>query len=265
MCILLGLVTIGYDAPFKDSVGGVKTDAWVNLGDDPIRRQLNMPNGWVNLNLNSTCRLSGTDALKDGEIKIATCDTLNFKLDDAMRGCLQLANGAKNILRQTAPSSYEGAPDVNCISNADLVGVVMCMVVLFSLCVQAAEGLHYGIVPYISRPALGVVSGMVGAGGNLGAVISGQTFFTGNFRTDQGFINLGIMIISITLLIAGMYFPESGSMLFPAGGLGSYDPQLIKPPADYRGADVMDYDAAKKELSTKTANGNAKTVTVEAA
>ena len=123
----------------------------------------------------------------------------------------------------------------------------MVMVVLFSLCVQMAEGLHYGIVPYVSRPALGVVSGMVGAGGNLGGVIATFSFFTGAFRTDQGIINMGIMIITVTALLVFVYFPDKGSIFFPAGGLGSYDPQIIKPPADYRGSDSMDYEAAKKK------------------
>ncbi len=129
--------------------------------------------------------------------------------------------------------------------------MVMLLVVFFSLCVQMAEGLHYGIIPYVSRPALGVVSGMVGAGGNLGAVIAGRSFFKGAIRTDQGIINMGIMIIAITALIFFIYFPEHGGMLCKAGGLGSYDPQIVKPPTDYRGSDSMDYEAAKKSLANK--------------
>ena len=39
-----------------------------------------------------------------------------------------------------------------------------------------------------------------------------------------------------------LYFPLDGGMLLPAG-LG-YDPQLIKPPSNYRGSDQMDYAAA---------------------
>merc|ERR1712196_718693 len=122
--------------------------------------------------------------------------------------------------------------------------------ILFSLCVQAAEGLHYGIVPYVSRPALGIVSGMVGAGGNRGSVIALWSFFKGgDIRTDHGFLYLGIMVISITALMFFVYFPDMGSMLTPAKALGSYDPQLIKPPADYRGADHMDLSAVKDNKS----------------
>ena len=137
----------------------------------------------------------------------------------------------------------------------------MILVVFFSLCVQAAEGLHYGIVPYVSRPALGIVSGMVGAGGNLGSVIALAAFFRGKTtRTDTGFMNLGIMVMAITALMFAIYFPDMGSMLTGPGGMGKYDPQLVKPPADYRGADSMDFGAVKTD-----ADGKEKAATVEQA
>jgi hypothetical protein len=50
-----------------------------------------------------------------------------------------------------------------------------------------------------------------------------------------------------------IYFPDMGSMLFPAGGLGKYDPQLVKPPADYRGADSMDFANVKTETDKEKA------------
>ena len=55
---------------------------------------------------------------------------------------------------------------------------------------------------------------------------------------------MGIMIICETLLLFFVYFPETGSMLFGPGGLGSYDPQVVKPPEGYKGADVIDFAAA---------------------
>ena len=76
------------------------------------------------------------------------------------------------------PESPHGNGD-NCICNSGKAPVVVTLLFLFSVCVQAAEGLSFGVVPYISRPALGVVSGMVGAGGNCGAVAVLQTFFKG--------------------------------------------------------------------------------------
>jgi NNP family nitrate/nitrite transporter-like MFS transporter len=48
--------------------------------------------------------------------------------------------------------------------------------ILFSLFVQMSEGATYSIVPFINKRALGAVAGIVGAGGNLGAVAAGFLF-----------------------------------------------------------------------------------------
>merc|ERR1719343_1404231 len=53
------------------------------------------------------------------------------------------------------------------------LGVLIC----FSLFVQMAEGTSYGIVPFMNRQQLAVVSALVGAGGNLGAVIAGKGIY----------------------------------------------------------------------------------------
>ena len=49
-------------------------------------------------------------------------------------------------------------PGSTCVHNQDTLLTTMICMICFSICVQMAEGLHFGIVPYISRPALGVVS-----------------------------------------------------------------------------------------------------------
>src|SRR5690606_989705 len=41
--------------------------------------------------------------------------------------------------------------------------------ILFSLAVQMAEGATFSVVPFINKKAIGSVSGIVGAGGNVGA------------------------------------------------------------------------------------------------
>ena len=47
---------------------------------------------------------------------------------------------------------------------------------LFSLCVQMSEGATFSVVPFVNKKALGAVSGIVGAGGNAGAVAAGFLF-----------------------------------------------------------------------------------------
>ena len=44
-------------------------------------------------------------------------------------------------------------PAPTCIHNQNTIGPPSSASVLFSIFVQMAEGLHFGIVPYVSRPA----------------------------------------------------------------------------------------------------------------
>ena len=66
--------------------------------------------------------------------------------------------------------------------------------IVFSLFVQMSEGATFGIVPFINRKALGAVAGIVGAGGNAGAVIAGFLFRAESVTMQQGLLYLGIMV-----------------------------------------------------------------------
>lgn len=48
--------------------------------------------------------------------------------------------------------------------------------IVFSLFVQMSEGATYSVVPFVNKKALGAVAGVVGAGGNAGAVSAGFLF-----------------------------------------------------------------------------------------
>jgi NNP family nitrate/nitrite transporter-like MFS transporter len=64
--------------------------------------------------------------------------------------------------------------------------------VIFSFFTQMSCGATYGIVPFISKRALGVVSGFVGAGGNTIAAIIQYVFFTHTqVWTEIAITNLG--------------------------------------------------------------------------
>jgi len=101
--------------------------------------------------------------------------------------------------------------------SKDNLGVTIAFMVFFSICVQASEGASYGVVPFISRRALGVVSGFIGAGGNAGATISTAAFFTkDSIETYEGLQYLGYTVIGVTALVMTIHFPMWGSMFFPA-------------------------------------------------
>jgi NNP family nitrate/nitrite transporter-like MFS transporter len=86
-----------------------------------------------------------------------------------------------------------------------LAGAIVVMVI-FSLFVQAAEGSTFGVVPYVDPPSTGSISGIVGAGGNVGAVCFGLCFRQLEYKLAfliMGFVILGSGVITIFLKIKG--------------------------------------------------------------
>ena len=63
------------------------------------------------------------------------------------------------------------------VSNSLTATIVI--MIIFSIFCQQACGMHFGITPFVSRRAYGVVSGLVGAGGNVGAAITQAIWFSG--------------------------------------------------------------------------------------
>jgi MFS transporter, NNP family, nitrate/nitrite transporter len=59
--------------------------------------------------------------------------------------------------------------------TATLAGALV-VLIIFSFFVQSSEGSTFGIVPYVDEPHTGSVTGIVGAGGNVGAVCFGVAF-----------------------------------------------------------------------------------------
>ena len=56
------------------------------------------------------------------------------------------------------------------LSTSIIIGFIF--LILFSLSVQMAEGATFSVVPFINKKAIGAVSGIVGAGGNVGAFLA---------------------------------------------------------------------------------------------
>ena len=101
--------------------------------------------------------------------------------------------------------------------------------VLFSICVQASEGASYGVVPFLTRRALGVVSGYIGAGGNAGATINMALWLTDpKIETYDGIMYMGYIIIGVTLLVIPIHFPMWGSMFLPGDPTVTEEDYYIK-------------------------------------
>lgn len=92
------------------------------------------------------------------------------------------------------------------------LGIAIPLLVAFSLFVQMSEGATFGIVPFVDPTATGAVSGIVGAGGNFGAVMGGLLINTGADGTAKGFLILGFIVIGTAFLIPLLWWPQYGSM-----------------------------------------------------
>ncbi len=79
-------------------------------------------------------------------------------------------------------------------SQMKILALAIPAMIVFSLFVQMSEGATYSIVPFINKKALGSVAGIVGAGGNMGAVCAGFLFRSEALSYPQALAILGVAV-----------------------------------------------------------------------
>lgn len=88
-----------------------------------------------------------------------------------------------------------------------LSGAIVWLVV-FSLFVEMGCGATYAVVPMVNRKSLGSVSGIVGAGGNIGAVCFGLLFGAGFQASQVFFIMGGFGLVAAALAVFVRFAPD---------------------------------------------------------
>ena len=84
------------------------------------------------------------------------------------------------------------------------------VMIVFSLFVQMAEGATFSVVPFVNKKALGAVSGLVGAGGNIGAVAAGFLMRSESLSIADALLYMGITIVFVsTFALAVRFSPEA--------------------------------------------------------
>jgi NNP family nitrate/nitrite transporter-like MFS transporter len=77
---------------------------------------------------------------------------------------------------------------------------ILCMLT-FALFLKMSNGATYGIVPFINSKNVGLVSGIVGAGGNLGGMLFGFLFKSDSITYVEAFTYIGYTVIVVSVII----------------------------------------------------------------
>jgi NNP family nitrate/nitrite transporter-like MFS transporter len=97
-------------------------------------------------------------------------------------------------------------------SRMHVLPLAVASMMFTGLFVKMSNGANYSIVPFVNKRAIGAVAGIVGAGGNLGAVLAGFLFKTSNLSYPQAFLILGVLILLCSVSAFAVRFSETDEL-----------------------------------------------------
>ncbi|MDR6945136.1 MFS transporter [Mucilaginibacter pocheonensis] len=94
----------------------------------------------------------------------------------------------------------EGALLILFAQSGSLLAAIVSML-SFALFLKMANGATYGIVPFVNTKNVGLVSGIVGAGGNFGGMLFGFLFKSDSITYVQAFTYIGYTVIAVSIIV----------------------------------------------------------------
>ncbi|HRI20890.1 MAG TPA: NarK family nitrate/nitrite MFS transporter [Panacibacter sp.] len=79
----------------------------------------------------------------------------------------------------------------------------------FALFLKMANGTTYAIVPFVNEKNVGLVAGIVGAGGNVGGMLFGFLFKSETITYIQAFSYIGYIVIGVSALVVVTKFAKT--------------------------------------------------------
>jgi MFS transporter, NNP family, nitrate/nitrite transporter len=83
-------------------------------------------------------------------------------------------------------------------SQMTVLPIAIATMLFFSLFVKMSEGATYSVVPFINKKAIGSISGIVGAGGNVGAVLAGFLLKDESLTYSDALFIIGCVVIAVS-------------------------------------------------------------------
>ena len=96
-------------------------------------------------------------------------------------------------------------------SSMDVLPWAIVTMLVFALFLKMSNGATYSVVPFINQKAMGAVSGIVGAGGNVGAVLAGFLFTSETISYRESLFTIGIAVTVVSFISLALSFSKHAS------------------------------------------------------
>jgi MFS transporter, NNP family, nitrate/nitrite transporter len=93
-------------------------------------------------------------------------------------------------------------------SVVDALPLAIFTMLTFALFLKMSNGATFAVVPFINKNVMGSVAGIVGAGGNVGAVLAGFLFKSESLSDRDSFYLIGVAVIIVSVIAFLIAIPK---------------------------------------------------------